>query len=206
VPDLRIIRQLTQSGGRRMPKLITYDTSYSDSGYHGGTGRRSVIGRWNAELNRIVYDDEKLVTGFGRRNNVKLPNQARDKVELGNLPSNCYRFWRGQNDKRWGDAFCKWCGHRAWTEAERERHKELGRDETHNCCQKLTELYKLLLAGRCCVSCGKPTHQQKWGVPLCLASGNCVENWLYGQPSAEVWGPVYQKVDEIYGPKERHAR
>jgi len=148
----------------------------------------------------MVYDDER--PGFGQRNNVRLPNQVRDKILLGNLPSNCYRFWRGTRDERWQDAWCKWCGYRAWTEGQRESHKELARGETHNCCQKLTELYKLLLANKHCVVCGKVTHQQKWGVPLCLASGNCVENWLYGEPSAEVWGPLYQKVEEIYGPKD----
>lgn len=89
------------------------------------------------------------------------------------LKENEYRFWRGSSwiieGPDW--AQCRSCMVVCRTEELRKEHQK-----ALSCTKELVRAYKLLLAGKVCVSCKEHTTGSKWGIPLCIST-TCREDF-----------------------------
>jgi hypothetical protein len=112
---------------------------------------------------------------------------ARDIDHISHLDLNDYRLWA---EVRWPMldslsrlimARCRWC-HERFPIREFAQVKRVHKDHcnfTHN----LREIFAICLEIGNCLGCGKPTREQRWGVPIC--SPDCRQRWMFATDHSE---------------------
>ena len=156
------------------------------AGRRQGAARKRPVGVWPPR-----YKDTRLLLGSGEFEG-RAPASA-----VGNLSNEEYRFWVGNKFGCANEAAtCRCCGRYLWSGEARKRHMEL-----FGCTKSLVLAYNLLIAGRLCVACDKPTTTKKWGVPLC--KGACEESWKFDGHVDAMWKKnVRRALDVLYARSE----
>lgn len=93
------------------------------------------------------------------------------KNQGGNLNNGDYRYFVGRVNKSDPVAQCRWCREPLMSQSLRKKHK------SNKCQEKLTKVFREMLQGRHCATCGKHTTAENWGVPLCL--GTCLDSFKF---------------------------
>ena len=163
------IGAVTRAGGRRLPKFkrdepawVT-NNSYSPMPWYGCADYEDSM-------------DTGDTSGRSRRKPPEPKVAPFKQAELGNLPNEEYRFWRGFAHMPGStEATCRWCGRGLYGDAQRKGHHA----EKH-CNSKLLKVYKLMMHAKpkICMVCKSKTHYDRWGVPLCNTVA-CIARWKF---------------------------
>lgn len=104
----------------------------------------------------------------------------RDLYASGNLEEDEYRYFHGYAVKEGPckeQGICRWCDQACYTKNARRNH------QSFNCKHMCDVLCQLLKGNGKCVSCGKVTRIDRWGIPIC--SSECM--MIFKFTTTNVW-------------------
>ena len=164
------IGAVARFGGRRLPKFVRQEPSWG--GHYTAAGYSKP---WYGCADYGEVDTTGTVRPKAKKSHA--PKVAPHKqTELGNLPNEEYRFWRGfANMPGTVEATCRWCARAFYgPEQRRDHHAE------KHCNSKLLKVFKMMMRSvpKVCVACKKRTHYARWGVPICNDVG-CISRWKF---------------------------
>lgn len=120
-----------------------------------------------------------------RRRAREREERERSTVELGNLTEEQYRFWNGAHTKFSTIATCRWCRHSAYGSDAMRMHQQ---KTQHTLILRAIYDHARHARVRMCFTCGKRTHETRWGLPLCNTNP-CRNKWRVGT-IADVSGAI----------------